>query len=109
MKVGALPRPLHIANEGLAFLLELLMLGALAWWGAQAGGAPTARVLLGIGAPRAAAIAGVLAVKVLAFGAATAAIDALGRHRLAILFAVVVLLNTGIATADRNAAMRARS
>lgn len=125
MRSRALPQPLHIANEGLAFLLELAMLAALAWWGAQIGTSLVTRVLLGVGAPLAAAVAwglfasprarirlpmtGVLAVKVLAFGAAVAAVYALGRHWLAICFAVVALLNTGIAAADRNAAMQARS
>jgi len=125
MRSRALPGPLHGANEALAFLLELVMLAALAWWGVKTGTSVTARVLLGAGAPLAAAVvwglfaaprarirlpmAGVLAVKVLAFGAAAAAIYAVGQHWLGICFAVVALLNTSIAAADRNAAMRARS
>jgi Protein of unknown function (DUF2568) len=125
MRSRALPQPLHVANEGLAFLLELVMLGALAWWGAEAGSSLAASVLLGVGAPLAAAIiwglfaaprarirlpmAGVLAVKVLAFGTAAAAVYALGRHWLAICFAAVALLNAGIAAVDRNAAIQART
>jgi hypothetical protein len=52
----ALPRPLHIANEGLAFLLELVMLGALGWWGVATGGSMIAKVLLGACGPLAAAV-----------------------------------------------------
>ncbi len=125
MRSRALPQPLHVANEGLAFLLELILLGALAWWGAQAGTSLAASVLLGVGAPLAAAVvwglfasprarirlpmAGVLAVKVLAFAAGAAALYAVGQHVLAICLAVVALLNTALAAADRNAPMRARS
>ena len=125
MRSRALPQPLHVANEGLAFLLELILLGALAWWGAKAGTSLAARVLLGVGAPLAAAVAwglfasprarirlpmaGVLAVKVLAFAAGAAALYAVGQHVLAICFAVVALLNTALAAAYRKAAMRARS
>ena len=29
----SLPRPLHVANEMLAFVLEVMMLAGLAWWG----------------------------------------------------------------------------
>ena len=120
-----LPPPLHFANEGLAFLLELAMLVALAWWGAETGGTRIASVVLGVGAPVAAAVlwglfaaprarirlpmAGLLAVKALVFAAATAAIHSRGRPRLAIGFAIVALANAAIAAADRDAAMRVRS
>ena len=56
MTSRALPGPLHAANEGLAFLLELVMLAALAWWGATIGAGVAARVALGVGAPLAAAV-----------------------------------------------------
>jgi hypothetical protein len=121
---GALPRPLYIANEALAFLIELVMLAAFAWWGAGIGDTPIVSGLLGVGSPLAAAIlwglfaaprarirlplAGVLAVKGLAFAAATAAIASKGRPSLAIGFAVVALVNTTIATVGREAAMRIR-
>jgi hypothetical protein len=110
-------RPLHIANEALAFLLEVFMLAAIAWWGAAVGSTRVAGVLLGIAAPLAVALlwglfaapkarirlplAGVLAFKALAFGAAVAAIESRGRPSLAIAFAVVALVNTAIAAADR--------
>ncbi|HBW20798.1 MAG TPA: hypothetical protein DEH11_18225, partial [Actinobacteria bacterium] len=56
MRSQPLPRPFHLANEGLALLLEPVMLAALAWWGAEAGGSPTGRVLPGVAAPLAAAV-----------------------------------------------------
>jgi hypothetical protein len=117
-----LPVPLHVANEALAFLMELAMLAALAWWGATRGGGRIAEVLLGVGAPLAGAVvwalfaapkarirlpmAGVLAVKALAFGSAVAAIAAMGRYRLAACFAAVALGNTAVAALDRDAAVR---
>jgi hypothetical protein len=35
---AALPPKAHAANEALAFLIELAMLGGLAWWGATVHG-----------------------------------------------------------------------
>ena len=104
----ALPPGLHAVNEGLAFLLELLALGGLAWWGADTGGGLAASILLGAGAPVVAAVAwglfaaprarvrlplaGVLAVKVIVFGLAAAGV-----------YAVVAVINTALATVDRDA------
>lgn len=114
--------PAHLANEALAFLMELLALASLAWWGATVGGGLFLSLLLGIGLPLAAAviwgataspkarvrlpIAGVLAVKAGVFGAAMLALDGLGHRTLAILYGVVAAANTVIATLDRNAAFR---
>ncbi|WP_338491567.1 YrdB family protein [Streptomyces sp. SJL17-4] len=114
-----LPTPLYVINEGLAFLLELAALTVLAWWGWESAEAWAPRLLLAVAAPAAAAVlwglfaapkarvripvAGVLAVKALVFGAAAAALYALGRHDGAIAFAVVALVNTGLATVDRRA------
>jgi polyferredoxin len=122
LRARALPQPLHAANEALAFLLELCMLAALAWWGATAVSALAGRVALAIICPLAAIVgwwlfaaprarirlplAGVLAVKAVAFGAGTAALYAVGQHLLAIVFAVVAAVNTGVAASDRNAAMQ---
>jgi Protein of unknown function (DUF2568) len=122
LRARALPQPLHAANEALAFLLELCMLAALAWWGATAVGALAGRVALAICCPLAAIIvwwlfaaprarirlplAGVLAVKAVVFAAGTAALFAVGQHVLAIVFAVVAAVNTGVAGSDRNAAMQ---
>jgi hypothetical protein len=115
----ALPPGVHAVNEGLAFLLELLALGGLAWWGADTGRGLAGKILLGAGAPVVAAVAwglfaaprarfqvplaAVLAVKVIVFGLAAVAGYAIGRHWLAIAIAIVVLINTALATVDRDA------
>ncbi|MFZ4302432.1 YrdB family protein [Streptomyces cinereoruber] len=117
-----LPTPLHVFNEGLAFLLELAALAALAWWGWRTPEPTALRVLLAVAAPTAAAViwglfaapkarftlplAGVLTVKALVFGAATAALHALDHPTPATAFAAVALVNTAVATLDRRAAMR---
>jgi hypothetical protein len=96
-------------NAGLAFLLELAVLAALAYWGFTVGPSTPVKIALGVGAPVLAAVAwglfaapkarftlppaGVLTVKVLVFGAATAALYAAGRHPLAAIFAVLVTIN----------------
>ena len=114
-----LSEPLHLVNEGLAFLVELLALAALAWWGAQAGSGLFVHLLLGIGTPLVAAViwgvfaspkatvklplAGVLGVKALVFGAALFGLDLLGHRTLAILFGVVAAANTVAGTLDREA------
>jgi Protein of unknown function (DUF2568) len=107
-------RPL---NEALAFLVELAALAALGWWGFTAGGPTMLRVALGVGAPLLAAVvwglfaapkafvrlplAGVLVVKAVVFGAATAALYAVGHPILATTYAVVVVLNTTYVTFRR--------
>jgi len=48
-------------------------------------------------------LAGVLAIKVLAFGAAALGVYAIGRHSLALAFMIVSLANTAIAAVDREA------
>jgi hypothetical protein len=118
-----LPPALHAANEGLAFLLELLMLAGLAWWGAQAVSGLAGRIAVAIAAPALAAalwgllaaprarirlpLAGVLAVKAVLFAGTAAAVYSLGQPGLAIAFAVVALANTAVAAIDRDARMRA--
>jgi hypothetical protein len=47
----ALPPPLHAVNEALAFVLELILLAALAWWGAGTWHGLAEHVLLSVGAP----------------------------------------------------------
>jgi len=119
-----IPRALHFVNEGLAFLLELGALIALGWWGFHTGSGVAVHVLLGLGAPLLAAVAwglfaapkarvvvplaGVLVVKFLVFGAATAGLYAVGRHGLAFAFGSVAAVNTIIATFDRRALMHQR-
>jgi hypothetical protein len=118
----ALPPALHAVNEGLAFLLELVMLAALAWWGADTGGGTGGKVALAVGAPLvaivvwsllaaprariAAPLVAVVAVKIVLFGLATAGLWAIGRPALALAFAVVALVNTAVATVDRDAMKR---
>ncbi|AJF68771.1 YrdB family protein [Streptomyces vietnamensis] len=116
-----LPAPLHVLNEGLAFLLELAALAALAWWGWDSAENVALRLLLAVAAPAVAAVvwglfaapkarfrvplAGVLAVKALVFGAAALALLGVDRPVWAVVFAAVALVNTALATADRQAAM----
>jgi Protein of unknown function (DUF2568) len=123
MQPRALPPLLHVANDGCAFLLELAALAILAWWGATRSASLVSSVLLGGGAPLAAAVvwglfaapkarirlpmAGVLAVKALVFVSAAAALWALGRPGLSVCFATVALTNAAIAAFDRDARMRA--
>jgi hypothetical protein len=118
-----LPPWLHGANEALAFLLELVMLGALGVWGAKTGSSRSASIALGAGAPLAAAVAwglfaapkarvrlpmaGVLAVKALAFGSGAGAMAALGWHVTAIAFGVTAMANAVVAAFDRDAAKTA--
>jgi hypothetical protein len=108
---------LRWANDGLAFLLELAALAALGYWGFHVGRGVPVKVVLGIGVPLLAAVvwglfaapratftlplAGLLAVKVLVFGAAAVALYAAGRHTLAVTFAIVVTINTVLATLMR--------
>lgn len=115
----------HVINEGLAFLVELLALAALAWWGAEAGSGLWLHLSLGIGLPLVAAVvwgvfaspkarvrlplAGILAVKAAVFLMATLALDGLGHRTLAVGFAVIAAANTVVATLDRNAAFRAEA
>jgi hypothetical protein len=122
MSPRALPPLLHVANEGCAFLLEMAVLAILAWWGATRWTSVGLAVLIGAGAPSAAAVvwalfaapkakirlpmAGVLAIKALVFGTASAALWSLERPGLAASFAAVALANTVIAALDRNAHMR---
>jgi hypothetical protein len=115
----ALPQPLHVINEGLAFLLELAMLAGLAWWGSQAVSGIAGRIALAVLTPGLAAVIwgllaaprarfqlpvpGVLAVKAAIFGGAAVAVYSMGQHALAIAFAVVAAVNTTVAAMDRQA------
>ncbi|POM26346.1 hypothetical protein BTM25_07430 [Actinomadura rubteroloni] len=112
-----LPGPMHVANEGLAFVLELVALAALAWWGFAIGGVPG--VLLGIAAPLAAAVlwglfaapkarvrlplAGILTVKAVVFVAAGLALHGVGHTVWGAVFVGVAVVNALVAAADRDA------
>ncbi|WP_370094683.1 YrdB family protein [Streptacidiphilus sp. MAP12-20] len=118
------PKPLHYVNEGLAFAVELVALGALAWWGFHAGSGIVVHLLLGLGAPALMAwtwgmIAAprakyrvplllVLCYKVLVFALASAAVYVTGAHAFGLVLGVVALINTALATADREAMARQR-
>lgn len=114
-----LPQPLHAANEGLAFLLELVMLAGLAWWGSQAVAGLAGRIALAVLTPAVAVViwglfaaprarvqlptGGVLAVKAIVFGGATVAVYSTGWDAPAIAFAAVAAVNTAVAVFDRQA------
>lgn len=96
-------------NLAAAFLLELCLLAALAYWGYRAGGGTITKIGLAIGAPLLMAVvwgtfmapkawvplAGPLhlALAFVLFGLGVAALYAAGQPRLALAFAVAVVLN----------------
>ncbi len=97
------------ANLALAFLLELCLLGALAYWGFNTGSGTVIHVVLGIGAPLVVAILwGMflapraarpvsppvnLVLKLLVFGAGALGLAVAGQPTLAVVFAIVVIIN----------------
>lgn len=123
-----IPRPVQLANEGLAFLLELAALAGLAFWGASAGPNPAAHLALGIGAPVALIVVWALfcapkarvrlplipliALRTGLLLAAAAAVLAEGWNTgwaaAAIVFAVAILLNAAITVMDREALVAQR-
>jgi hypothetical protein len=112
-----LPKPVHIFNEGLAFLLELVALVLFAVWGFRVGSNAAVHFLLGLGAPALMIVvwdtfaaprariklpmAGVLVVKFVVFAAAAAAGYAAGWHAGAVAFGIVALVNSVVAALDR--------
>ncbi len=101
-----------LVNEGLAFVLEVVALGVLAWWGSAvalwlAVAAPLAAAALwgAFAAPKArfsVPLAAQLAVKALVFGGAALALLALGQRAAGLWFAGTVLVNTALATYYRS-------
>ncbi|MFI1996204.1 YrdB family protein [Actinoplanes sp. NPDC020271] len=105
-------------NDLLAFLLELVALAALGYWGFKAGPGVAAKVALAVGAPLLAAIVwglfaspkatvslplvGVLVVKGLVFGSATLALYAVGNRATATCFAMIVVINIAIALLSKS-------
>ena len=97
------------ANLLLRFLLELCALTALGWWGAHTGGRVLTKFALAtivvlaaavawglVVAPNAPVDAGPVlrwAVEVAVFGAATAALVAVGRPRYALVLALLYVVN----------------
>ena len=97
-------------NMAVAFILELAMLAAFAWWGFHTGDSTIVRILLGIGVPVLVAViwgifmapnssrrfkgAAYLLLKIVLFGLAVAALVAVGQMILGIILGVVFLVNT---------------
>jgi hypothetical protein len=114
-----IPKPVHLVNEALAFAVELVALGALLWWGFHTGSGLALHLLLGLGAPLLTAclwgmflapratykipLTAAVSAKLLVFGLAAVAAYAVGAHAFAIGFAIVAVLNTALATFDREA------
>lgn len=93
------------------FLLELAAMAALAWWGFALDAAAWLRIVAGVGAPVIAAVlwglyaaprarfkipTAAAGVKILVYGAATAAIASIGHVSLAVVFLALVLLTIGL-------------
>lgn len=99
-------------NLAVRFLLELAMLAALAYWGLHTGDSLPVDVLLGVGAPVvAAAVWGtfaaprsdrrlsgpaLVAVQLTLLGAGAVALAAAGRTALAVVFAIVIVVNAAL-------------
>ncbi|WP_369199601.1 YrdB family protein [Streptomyces sp. PU-14G] len=107
----------YVANEVLAFLLELAALACLGWWGSTAADGTALRVLLGAGLPLVAIVLWslfaapkarlrprlplVLAVKALVLGGGAVALYGVGHPVAAVAMAVVVVVNTAVAETFR--------
>ncbi|THA71247.1 DUF2568 domain-containing protein [Streptomyces sp. A0958] len=110
-------RPWWTANELLAFLVELVALACLFWWGFSLADHLAVRLPLGcavlaaaialwalFAAPRARfrpPLAGVLAVKALVLGGGASALYGVGHPTAAAALAVVVVVNTALAETFR--------
>ncbi|MFB7218679.1 YrdB family protein [Streptomyces sp. NPDC056227] len=106
-------RPWFMANELLAFVIELAALACLSWWGFTAGGGAAAQWLLGLGMPAVAIVLwglfaaprarvrlplwGVLLVKAVVLGGGVYAVYRVGHPVAASVAGVVVVANTGLA------------
>src|SRR5260370_18206784 len=100
---------LKVVNVGLAFLLELCVLAALAYWGFQAASDLPLKIVLGIGAPLVVAViwgrymaptaatrltgSRYRLVKLIVFGVAAVALVLAGQGPRAIIFAGVSRIN----------------
>jgi len=119
-----IPRPLHLANEALAFLLELAALAALAFWGFRVGPNLAAQLALGIGAPVALIVvwalfcaprarvklpkAPLMVLRTALLLGSAVALFAAGWQLAAIVFAGVIALNAQVTALDREAAISRR-
>jgi hypothetical protein len=100
---------IKVINLASRFLLELCALVALGYWGFKTGSRAITKIGLGIGAPLLVAVVWgtflspqalvqlpellVLILQVLVFGSAAAALVATGHRTLALVFAVIVVIN----------------
>ena len=98
------------ANLGLAFLLELGVLAALAFWGFSTGSGVLAKIVLGIGFPALAIVVWALfgspqatwhlngiwrlLLQIVFFGSAAVALYGAGQRVLGVVFALLFVLNT---------------
>ncbi len=98
------------ANLSLRFFLELGILAALGYWGVRTGDGTLAKIALGIGAPLVAAIVwGILLapratvhvsspwhqlLEAIVFGAAIVALYAAGSPTLAVVFLIILVVNS---------------
>ncbi|OKK24638.1 hypothetical protein AMK09_00015 [Streptomyces sp. CB02488] len=110
-------RPWWAANEALAFVLELFALACLCWWGFTAGDGLAVHLLMGIGLPAAGIalwgtfaaprarirlpLAGVLMVKAVVLGGGAIGLYRVGHAGAAVVLAVVMVANTGLAETFR--------
>jgi len=111
-------------NLGLAFLLELCLLAALAYWGYRLDAGTAVRWLVAIGAPAALALtwsqlaaptarrrlppARLVVFKVIVFTLGAALLYSTGQHWLAILLEAAALLNLGLAVVWEQNGSRSR-
>lgn len=109
--------PWWAANEVLAFLVELAALACLFWWGFSLGDSLAIQLLLGVGvlaiaialwgtfaAPRARVrlpLPRVLMVKAVVLGGGAFGLHEVGHPAAAVVMAVVVVANTGLAETFR--------
>ncbi|MCH0558192.1 YrdB family protein [Streptomyces sp. MUM 16J] len=112
-KVVREERSWYVANEILAFLIELAALACLTWWGFAGGGDAALRVVLGVGTPLLAMalwvlfaapkarlrpqLPLVLVVKAMVLGGGAAALYAVRHPVAAAAMAVIVVANTAVA------------
>ncbi|MEC3919714.1 YrdB family protein [Nocardia sp. CDC160] len=98
-------------NLTLAFVFELVAVGALAYWGFRTGRGRVAKILLGIGMAVAAVVlwglfaapqasysipVAAVATKIAVFGGASAALWQLGHRATAVAFPVLVVANLAV-------------
>ncbi|HEU0027454.1 MAG TPA: YrdB family protein [Ktedonobacterales bacterium] len=106
---------IRYSNLAVAFLVELAALAALGYWGVQVGNGTAAKIALGVGAPLLMIVAWWLfiapravvtvprlvnlALRILVFGLAVAALAVAGRPDWAWVFGVVVAANLALVRA----------